>query len=250
MRYFLILLLGLIIGGAAAIFFLGIPRAKAIPGTRVEAPAPGGNPATTVVVSLSEGFLDQVLGTVFRDLGPPTFNLSSTTPRPEVTTIERAAFQGGCANSVTLAAEGSNVKTQVKFSGGTISAPLVFSGSYSLMGNCMQFKGWAQTSIQLSFDQPAQTLYGRVNVEGVNLEGVAPIANNFVTVFVRNAIDSRVNPLEVLRPSQLQLLIQVKGSNGAVKAQVKDVRAEVQDGVLRLHITYDFSGTKGQAPQG
>jgi hypothetical protein len=250
MRYFLILLLGLIIGGAAAIFFLGIPRAKAIPGTRVEAPAPGGNPATTVVVSLSEGFLDQVLGTVFRDLGPPTFNLSSTSPRPVVTTIERAAFQGGCANSVTLAAEGSNVKTQVKFSGGTISAPLVFSGSYSLMGNCMQFKGWAQTSIQLSFDQPAQTLYGRVNVEGVNLEGVAPIANNFVTVFVRNAIDSRVNPLEVLRPSQLQLLIPVKGSNGAVKAQVKDVRAEVQDGVLRLHITYDFSGTKGQAPQG
>ena len=117
MRYFLILLLGLIIGGAAAIFFLGIPRAKAIPGTRVEAPAAGGDPASTVVVSLSESFLDEVLGTVFRDLGPPTFNLSSTTPRPEVATIERAAFQGGCANSVTLAAEGSNAKTQVKFSG-------------------------------------------------------------------------------------------------------------------------------------
>jgi hypothetical protein len=250
MRYFLILLLGLIIGGAAAIFFLGIPRAKAIPGTRVEAPAAGGNPASTVVVSLNETFLDEVLGTIFRDLGPPTFNLSSTTPASDVATIERAAFQGGCANSVTLATEGSGVKTQVKFSGGTISAPMVFSGSYSMMGNCMQFKGWAQTSIQLSFDQPAQTLYGRVNVEGVNLEGVAPIANNFVTVFVRNAIDSRVNPLEVLRPSQLQLIIPVKGSNGAVKAQVKDVRAEVQDGVLRLHITYDFSGAKGQPPQG
>jgi len=246
MRYFLILLLGLVIGGAAAIFFLGIPRAKAIPGTRIEAPAAGGNPASTVVVSLNDSFLDEVLGTIFRDLGPPTFNLSSTTPASEVATIERAAFQEGCANSVTLAAEGSNVKTLVKFSGGTISAPLVFSGSYSFMGNCMQFKGWAQTSIQLYFDQPAQTLYGRVNVEGVNLEGVAPIANNFVTVFVRNAIDSRVNPLELLRPSQLQLLIPVKGSNGSVKAHVKDVRAEAQDGVLRLHITYDFSGTKGQ----
>lgn len=246
MRYFLILLLGLVIGGAAAIFFLGIPRAKAIPGTRVEPPAAGGNPASTVEVSLSEGFLDEVLGTIFRDLGPPTFNLSSTTLSSPAATIERAAFQGGCANSVTLAAEGSNAKTQVKFSGGTISAPLVFSGSYNLMGNCMQFKGWAQTSIQLSFDQPAQTLYGRVNVEGVNLEGVAPIANNFVTVFVRNAIDSRVNPLELLRPSQLQFLLPVKGSNGSVKAHVKDVRAEVQDGVLRLHITYEFSGAKGE----
>lgn len=249
MRYFLILLLGLIIGGAAAIFFLGIPRAKAIPGARVEAPAAGGDPATTVVVSLSEGFLDEVLGTLFRDLGPPTFNLSSTT-RSQVATVENAAFQGGCANSVTLAPESGGVKTQVKFAGGTISAPLVFSGSYSFMGNCMQFKGWAQTSIQLSFDQPAQTLYGRVNVEGVNLEGVAPIANNFVTVFVRNAIDSLVNPLELLRPSQLQLLIPVKGSNGSIKAHVKDVRSEAQDGQLRLHITYDFSGAKGEQPRG
>lgn len=249
MKYILILLLGLIIGGAASIFFLGIPRAKAIPGTRVEAPVPGGAATSTVVIALNENFLNEVLSTVFRDLGPPTFNLSSNSHGAEVATIEQAAFQGGCTNSVTLAASGSNTTTQVKFSGGTISAPLVFSGSYSLMGNCIQFKGWAQTSIQLSFDQAAQTLYGRVSVDGVNLEGVNPIANNFVTVFVRNAIDTKVNPLEFLRPSQLQLMIPVKGSNGSVKTHVKDVRQEVQDGVLRLHITYDFSGEKGQ-PQG
>jgi hypothetical protein len=59
-----------------------------------------------------------------------------------------------------------------------------------------------------------------------------------------------VNPLELLRPSQLQPLIPVKASNGMVKAHVKDVRSEVQDGFLRLHITYDFSGTKVQLPQG
>src|SRR6266853_1763189 len=99
MWYFLMVLLWMIVGGAAAIFFLGIPRAYAIAGTRVEAPAGGGDPATTVVVSLSEGFLGEVLGTVFRDLGPPTFNLSSTT-RSGVAAVENAAFQGGCANSV------------------------------------------------------------------------------------------------------------------------------------------------------
>jgi hypothetical protein len=250
MKYILILVLGLVIGGVAAVFFLGIPKAKAIPGTRVEAPAAGGDPAGTVVVSLSDSFLNEVLGATFRDLGPPTFNLSANTAGSDVATIERAAFQGGCANSVTLTADGSNAKTQVKFAGGRISAPLVFSGSYSLMGNCIQFKGWADTTMQLSFDQPAQTLYGRVVVEGVNLEGVSPIANNFVTVFVRNAIDSKINPIEFLRPSQLQLLIPMKGSNGSIKAQVKDVRAEVQDGALRLHITYEFSGVKGQAGQG
>jgi hypothetical protein len=115
------------------------------------------------------------------------------------------------------------------------------------LGQCTQFKGWAQTTIQLSFDQPNQTLYGRMNVEGVNLEGVNPLANSFVTVFVRTAIDSRLNPIQFLRPQQLQLMVPVQASNGAVKATVKDVRSEVQDGSLRLHITYDFGGAKGTA---
>ncbi|HEV7798456.1 MAG TPA: hypothetical protein VGO73_09890, partial [Pyrinomonadaceae bacterium] len=230
------------------IFFLGVPSAKAIPGATVQAPQAGGDPPGTVVISISESFFDGLLETIFRDLEPPSFKLATAEPLTSSSRIANAAFQGGCTNSVTLAAEANNVKTRVQFAAGKIAAPLVFSGNYNLMGNCMQFKGWAQTTIQLSFDQPSQTLYGRVNVEGVNLEGVNPIANNFVTVFVRSAIDTRVNPLLLLRPQQLQLAIPVQASNGSVKAQVKDVRAEVQDGFLRLHITYDFSGAKGQAP--
>jgi hypothetical protein len=108
----------------------------------------------------------------------------------------------------------------------------------------MQFKGWAQSNIQISFDQSKQTVYGQLNVEGVNLEGVAPIANSFVTVFVQNAISQRVNPLELLRAPQLVPVIPVKASGGVLKAEVKDVRAEVLEGVLRLHITYDFKGQK------
>ncbi|HEY6232577.1 MAG TPA: hypothetical protein VIW64_15040 [Pyrinomonadaceae bacterium] len=249
MRYILLLILGLVIGAGAAIFFLGVPSAKAIPGARVQAPA-GADPPGTVVVSISDSFFDQVLTTIFRDLGPPKFNLSSTIASGDSNLIQPAAFQGGCNNSVTLAADGSNAKTRVQLAGGKITAPLVFSGNYNLVGNCIQFKGWAQTTIQLSFDQPSQTLYGRVVVEGVNLEGVNPMANNFVTVFVRSAIDSRVNPIQFLRPQQLQLMIPVQASNGTVKAQVKDVRSEVADGSLRLHITYEFSGAAGQAPQG
>ncbi|HYJ86118.1 MAG TPA: hypothetical protein VEW46_08695 [Pyrinomonadaceae bacterium] len=256
MRYLITFLVGLVVGGGAAIFLLGVPRAKSLPGTHVQAPAGEPSPST-VVVTLRDGFVSELLVTVFRDLSPPTFNLASTARDPELippaNAVEtdsvhftNAAFQGGCTNSVTLAQESGNVKTQVQFANGNITAPLVFSGSYNLLGNCMQFKGWAQTSIQLSFDQASQTLYGRANVEGVNLEGVNPMANNFVTVFVRNAIDSRVNPLEILRPGQLQLMIPVKASNGSVKAQVKDVRSEAQDGQLRLHITYEFSGAKGQ----
>ena len=226
MRYLLLLVLGLIVGAGAAIFFLGVPSAKAIPGARVQAPAPGGDPPGTVVVAVNASFFDGLLETVFRDLGAPTFKLSGVAA-PGATDFKQAAFQGGCTNNVTLAAEGSGVKTQVQFTDGKISAPLVFSGQYNVLGNCTQFKGWAQTTIQLSFDQPSQTLYGRVNVEGVNLEGVNPFANNFVTVFVRTAIDSKVNPIQFLRPQQLQLLISMQASNGQLKGTVKDVRSEV-----------------------
>jgi hypothetical protein len=251
MKYVLLLLLGLGVGAAGAIYLLGVPSAKATPGAVVQAPPPGGDPPSTVVVSISDSFLDGMLTTVFRDLGPPSFKLAEGGSVPGSANLQQAAFQQeGCANTITLAAEGNNVKTHVDLAGGKISAPLVFSGNYNLMGNCMQFKGWAQTTIQLSFDQPSQTLYGRLNVEGVNLENVNPVANNFVTVFVRTAIDQRVNPLQILRPQQLQLLIPVQASNGSVKATVKDVRSDVQDGSLRLHITYDFAGAKGQQPTG
>jgi len=250
MKYVLLLLLGLGVGAAGAIYLLGVPSAKATPGVVVQAPPPGGDPPSTVVVSISESFLDEMLTTVFRDLGPPSFKLADAGSLPGSEDVRHAAFQEGCTNTITLAAESNNVKTNVDFAGGKISAPLVFSGNYNLMGNCMQFKGWAETTIQLSFDQPSQTLYGRLNVEGVNLENVNPLANNFVTVFVRTAIDQRVNPLQILRPQQLQLQIPVQASNGSVNATVKDVRSDVQDGSLRLHITYDFAGAKGQQPQG
>ena len=249
MKYILILILGLALGVGATIFLLGSPSSKAVPGAAVKAPDAAGDPPATVVISLSNTFFDGLLGTIFKDLGPPSFQLANAGPQREGE-IQQAAFQGGCTNTITLAHEGNDTKTQVQFAGGKISAPLVFSGNYNLLGNCTALKGWAQTTIELFFDQPKQTLYGRINVEGVNLENVAPFANTFVTVFVRTAIDSRVNPLEILRPQQLQMVLPIKASGGTVKANVKDVRAEVQEGSLRLHITYDFSGTKGNAPQG
>ena len=250
MKYLIVLLLGLILGAGVAVYFLGIPRAKSRPGVAVTAPDPGGDPAGTVVVSLTSGFVDGLLGTIFKDLGNPSFHLAASQPAPSAAIVSEAAFQQGCTNTITLAPAGSNVKTEVQFTNGKVQAPLAFSGSYNLLGNCMQFKGWAQTSIALRFDQASQTVYGQVDVEGVNLEGVNPIANNFVTVFVRNAIDQRVNPLELIRGQQLQLLIPVKASNGAVQAHVKDVRAEMLDGSLRMHISYEFTGAKGGQPQG
>jgi len=242
MRYVLILLLGILLGAGAAIFFLGAPPAKSAPGQAVQAPDKGGNPPGTVVITMEQSFVDAVLATTFSGLGTPTFQLGQMRGDER---IEQALFQGGCTNTITLLPEGSGVKTGVQFRNGTVYAPMAFTGSYNLAG-CIQFKGWAQTQIKLSFDQEKQTVYGHVDVEGVNLEGVNPIANNFVTVFVQSAINQRVNPLVLVNEQQLSPMIPVKASNGAVKARAKDVRAEILDGSLKLYLTFEFTGVKGQ----
>ncbi|HJS22919.1 MAG TPA: hypothetical protein VJ751_01030 [Pyrinomonadaceae bacterium] len=241
MKYVVILVLGILLGAGAAIYFLGAPRAKSMEGEVVQPPAQGGSPPGTVVIALEQSFIDAVLATTFSGLGTPTFNLGHN--RNGVERIEQALLQGGCTNSITLLPEGSGVKTGVQFRNGTVYAPMAFTGSYNLAG-CMQFKGWAQTSIKLSFQQDRQTVYGYVNVEGVNLEGVNPLANTMVTAFVQGAINQTVNPLVLVSEPQLSLMIPVKASNGAVKARAKDVRAEVLDGSLKLYLTYEFSGVK------
>jgi len=243
MRYVVILLLGILLGGGAAIFFLGAPPAKAVPGQPVKPPDQGGTPPNTVVIAVEQSFVDAIMAATFSGLGTPTFQLGQNHQRSE--RIEPALFQGGCTNEITLLPEGSGAKTGVQFRNGTIYAPMAFTGNYNL-GGCIQFKGWAQTSIKLQFDQDKQTVFGYVNVEGVNLEGVNPIANNFVTVFVQGAINQKVNPLVLVSEPQLSLMIPVKASNGVVKARAKDVRAEILDGSLKLYLTYEFTGVKGQ----
>jgi hypothetical protein len=254
MKYVLTLLGGALLGALLVLFFLGAPRGKPMPGVPVKPPDPNAPPGGgTALVTLDEKFFDALLGTIFRDMGGPSFRLSALETDAPVgsTKYLPAAFQGGCQDVVVLAPEGSGTKTSVRFTQGKVIAPLAFSGSYSALGMCFNFKGAAQASVELYFDQPKQTVYGKVNVETVNLEGVPPGASGIITLFVQRAINERVNPLEVLRAPQLALAVPVQATGGTLKAQVKDVRAEVQDGSLRMFITYDFSGVKGQPqPQG
>jgi hypothetical protein len=254
MKYVLVLLLGLIAGGVLTFFiFVGAPRAGALPGTPVRPPDQGGDPPGTAVITLDEKFFDAVLAAIFRDMNAPSFPLQFSPVRMESDAPQRApefrpvVFQGDCASAVTLVPEGSNVKTSVRLADGKIVAPLAFSGSYNApFFGCMRFKGWAQASITLSFDQAKQTVYGRINVEGVTLDNTASGVGDVVTLLVQRTINERVNPLELLQSHQLMLALPVKASNSTLKAQVKDVREEVQNGKLSLHITYDFTGQKGQ----
>ncbi|MBA2731474.1 MAG: hypothetical protein H0U54_01140, partial [Acidobacteria bacterium] len=171
MKYVLALItgiVGLVLGALIVLFLLGAPKAKPLPGLPVQAPDPAGDPPGTAVITLDEKFFDALLGTIFRDLGQPSFPL-------ELTKLEQSLFddsilrtipvalQNDCPDQVVIKTEGSNIKTGVRFTGGKIIAPLAFTGSKNLFG-CQRFQGWAQANISLRFDQEKQTVYGQIDV--------------------------------------------------------------------------------------
>jgi len=241
-RNLLILIGGLLLGAIATAYFLGAPKGQALPGTPLRPPDPGGDSSGTVAVTVDEKFFDSLLSTIFRQLGPPQLKLSQN--QNQEPPIRPAVFQSSCSDVLVLNPEGSNVKTGVRFTGGKITAPLAFTGSYSVLTKCVQFKGTAKATVDLSFDQSRQTVFGQLNVEDVMLDDVPPLISTLVTAFVRKTIAEKLNPFEVLQVSQLNLSLNVQASGGSVKARVKDVRAEVQEGALKLYLTYDFSAEK------
>ena len=231
MRYILILLLGVLLGGAAAYFlFVGTPRTGTLKGQPVRAPDASGPPPGTAVVELDEQFFGALLDSIFRDLNKPAFPPSAGE---------------GCQNQVVVEPNAGDIKTGVLMRDGKVVVPLAFSGTYNLFGNCQNLRGTAEAGIDFRFSPEEQTLYGQLNVAGVNVEGMAPVLSGFVTAFVQGAINQRVNPLVLLRGQQLTFNIPVQAAGGSLQAQAREVKQEAKDGKLRLYVTYDFKGTKG-----
>lgn len=259
MKYILLLLVGALLGAALSFYiFVGAPRMKqAQTGAPLQAPDAAGDPPGTAVLTLDEKFFDTLLSTIFRDLNAPAFRIATMPKESELAFAEQPAGvrfvqaqEGGCTNQVVLAQEGGGVRTGVSLQNGQIVAPLAFSGSRALFGQCMNFSGAAEANITLYFKPEEQTLYGQITISSVNLDNISPLASPLVTSFVQTAINQKVNPLVLMRGAQLSLNVPVQASNGTLKAQAKDVRSEVKDGALRLHVTYDFSGARaaGSAP--
>lgn len=253
MKYILTLVAGIVIGAVLVFFFLvGAPRAGKLPGAPIKPPDQGGDPPGTALVVLDDRFFDTVLAAIFRDMNAPSFPLQLTKVEPGVlpgvegARLEPATLQNGCPSAVTLLQEGSNVKTSVRIENGKIMAPLAFKGSYNApFIGCVNFTGWAQANLVLRFDESQQAVFGQLNVEGVNVDGTPPVVGSVVTGLVQGAINQRVNPIQILQAHQLRLSVPVKASDGTLNAQVKDVRAQINNGSLALHITYQFNGQKG-----
>jgi hypothetical protein len=223
------LIIGLIAGGVGTYFlFVGAPHSNKRPGEIIKPPDGAGVPPGTAQVVIRQDLLNAALQTIFRDLKPPTFPLGS-------------GGDASCQSSITILPQGSGVQTGVQFENDRLNVPLAFTGSYSF-GGCYQFSGWAQSNLELRFDQNTQSVYAIVNVETVNLDGVNPLISGFVTPVVQSTINQRVNPIKIIDGKQLAVDLPIAASGGDLKAGVNDVRAEVKDNALNLFVIYNFNG--------
>ena len=246
-KFILGALLGLIIGGALVFFFFGgAPRAASLPGEPIQPPDPNGSPAGTAQIVLKQDFFNNVLLTIFRDMNAPSFPLNIGEIKNENPEAVQYGLQQGttCDGKITLLPQGSGVNSGLKFENEKINAPLAFSGSTSVLGQCINFTGWAQANMALRFDAAQQTVFGTINIETVNLDGVAPFVSGFVTRLVQGTLNQRVNPIQILQGQQIALNMPIAATGGNLQAKVQDVRAEVKDNALNLYVIYDFTGSK------
>jgi hypothetical protein len=132
------------------------------------------------------------------------------------------------------------MRTAVRFREGKIYAPIAFTGSYNppLIG-CVQFSGWAETNIELQFDQQRNRLVGHATILNVSLNGTGGIGGSLVAKLVQNAIDRKVNPVEILDVGRLSFLLPVKNSNN-LRMQATGVTYDVAGGQLNVHVQFAF----------
>lgn len=229
------LIIGLLLGGMLTfLVFVGTPRAGKVPGEIVK-PPDASMPAGTAQIVLHPEFFNGVLTTMFQQMNPPVFKLGP-----------QGMSGGECASQITVQPQGSGVNTGVTFENNQLGAQLAFNGNYASPVGCLDFSGWANANLQLRYDQASNNVYGQLNVETVNLDGVNPIWSALITPFVQSSLNTRVNPIPILNGNQMAVNLPIAAANGNLQARIADVRGEVHDNTLNLYVVYDFSGTKNQ----
>jgi hypothetical protein len=204
-------------------------------------------------ISLNEAFFDAALDALFVSGVPLEFPIAEngagrrSMEFPNVTfakAFSEPSRVGGsthaCAETIKIQRELNGVRTAVRFREGKILAPLAFSGNYDppFVG-CVAFSGWAESSIDLEFDQNAQRLVARVRVLNVNLNGSGGIGGSVVAKLVQGSIDKKINPVELFQINKLSFAIPVKGS-GAIQMRATGIRHELQNGAINVVVSYEF----------
>ena len=211
-------------------------------------------PQAEVTITLNEQFFNSLLDTIFTRMKAPTFPLSLTANQQVIDKSARASVPqainlshsvskpDACESAVVLERETAGVRTAVRFENGRVVAPLAFRGSYNVaLIGCVNFQGWANTIINLSFDRERQVLSANVTVADIQLSNIPSLASGMVIRLVQNSIDRRINPIQILQAAQVSTRIPIAGSGGALRMRATEIRPEVVPGALSLRIFYEFA---------
>ncbi len=194
---------------------------------------------TEITISFGEQFFDALLDAVFQHAAPPEFKLSSTGQRAPMGN----AFAPGspaCAESIKLMRETEGVRTAVRFRNGQILAPMAFSGSYNppFIG-CVPFAGWAETTVDLEFDQAGQRLIARSRVHNVSLSGTGGVGSALIAKMIQSSIDEKINPIELIRTDKVSFMLPLQNSN-VLRMRATGFTHEIVNGQLNVRIAYEF----------
>ena len=222
-----------------------------------------------VTITLNEKFFDVLLDAVFTNLQNPSFPLAENQKsEPEKITKSGAEigfseqkisfsnvnFSGSknlnenkssnysfCDESIKLMREIDGVRTAVRFRDGRINAPIAFTGSYNppLIG-CINFQGWADSTIELEFDQNSQSLIGRAKVSDVRLSGTGGVGSSLIARLVQGSMDRKINPIQILQMDKVSFVVPVQNA-GSLKMKAVGMRSEITNGAMNVHVTYQFS---------
>ncbi len=197
---------------------------------------------TEISIGLSEQFFDTVIDALFQSGEPPEFSIAGTGNNDvRIIPASVGSKAANCRESIRLKRESGGMRTAVRFRGGKILAPLAFKGSYNppFVG-CVDFSGWAETSIDLSFDEANQQLIARASVLNVSLDGTGGVGGNVIARMVQTAIDRKINPIEVLKLDKISFMLPVQGSSNLAMKAV-GVRHELRDGAMNVFIAYELT---------
>ncbi len=211
-----------------------------------------------VAVSLNEQFFDTLLDAMFKNFNAPEFPIAVMQEREkgrkgkrEKGSYVNIGFENEgrrttdegrvCNESIKLLREIDGVRTAVRFREGKIYAPIAFSGAYNppLIG-CVEFSGWAETTIDLEYARNSQKLIGKVRVLNVSLGGTGGIGGGLLAKLVQSSIDKKINPIEILQTDKLSFVVPVQNAGGALRMKAVAVRHEIANGVLNVYIAYEF----------
>jgi len=133
------------------------------------------------------------------------------------------------------------VRTAVRFREGRILVPLAFSGNYAppFVG-CVEFAGWAESVIDLEYDQAGQRLIGKARVLNVNLNGTGGVGGTLIARLIQGSIDKKLNPIEILRLDKVSFGVPIQNA-GNIRMKALGVTPEVANGSLNIRIAYEFS---------